>query len=92
MKELVRAKVIIRGLVQGVGFRYFIRRHAQKLGVKGWAKNTEDYVEAVFEGGKENVVKLVELCKDGPLFSKVDSVDVEWQKYVGKFDRFEIRF
>lgn len=87
-----RAHVLITGRVQGVFFRYQTRNVARKLGVTGWVRNLPDErVEAVFEGEKEKVEKLVEFCKTGPPGANVSNTDVKWETYSGKFIDFEIR-
>ena len=70
-------KVIIYGKVQGVGFRNFVYRNAIKYNIKGYVKNNPDgTVEAVFEGEKENIEKMIELCKKGPERARVDKIDI----------------
>jgi acylphosphatase len=87
----IRAHVLIKGLVQGVGFRNFVRRSALKLNLSGWVRNIKDGVEAVFEGEKEDVEKMILICREGSPFSKVESVDVLLNEYKGEFKGFEIR-
>ena len=79
--SLVRAHLYIRGVVQGVGFRYSMRRMALKLGVNGWVKNLSDgvTVEAVIEGPKDSVEKLIEWAKRGPRYAIVESIKVVWE-------------
>lgn len=78
MKEQVH--VIISGMVQGVGFRQFVRSNAKKLGLLGWVKNTEDNkVEAVFSGEKETIEKMLLICRKGPFMSEVKDVSVIWE-------------
>ena len=90
---LVRAHVIISGLVQGVFFRDHTRRRALQLGVTGWVRNLPDgRVEAVFEGDREDVQRLVEWSRQGPPAAKVDDVVVTWGEYKGEFDSFDIRW
>ena len=89
----VRAHVYVSGRVQGVFFRYETRREAKKHGVKGWVKNLQDgRVEAVFEGEKEDVEKLIDFCRKGPPLAKVDKVEVFWEEYKGEFKSFNIVF
>jgi acylphosphatase len=65
------------GFVQGVGFRFAVERAAQLRGVAGWVRNRPDgAVEAVFEGQREDVEALVELCRRGPRSAEVERVDV----------------
>jgi len=74
------AHVIISGFVQGVGFRRFVKHHALKLGLTGWVKNLSDNrVEAVFSGSKEQIEMIAAACKKGSFFSEVKGVVVEWE-------------
>lgn len=74
-----RAHVFISGFVQGVGFRHFVRRKAQELGLTGWVKNLpKRRVEAVFQGPKEKIEEIILLCRKGPFLSEVEDVEVEW--------------
>lgn len=84
----------IYGRVQGVGFRFFTRRKARKLGLSGWVRNESDgrTVFVIAEGDEEQLKKLMELCYTGSIFSRVDDVQFEWQEAVGEFDYFEIRY
>jgi acylphosphatase len=88
-----RAHVLISGRVQGVFFRSETKREAGKHYVSGWVRNlTDDRVEAVFEGERENVKKLLEFCERGPPGAKVARTDVSWETYSGEFRGFEIRY
>jgi acylphosphatase len=88
----VRAHVLVSGRVQGVFFRVETRHEATKRNVAGWVQNTFDgKVEAVFEGQKEDVEKLVEFCRRGPLGARVTDITVQWQEYSGEFKDFKIR-
>lgn len=74
--DLIARRITLRGRVQGVGFRYFVLQHAQRLGVQGWVRNREDGdVEAYFEGESEAVEKLIGLVCRGPSFSHVTEVE-----------------
>ncbi len=93
MGQKVRAHVFISGIVQGVFFRANTKRIADELGVKGWVRNLPDgRVEAVFEGNKEAVDKIIEWCKIGPPLARVDKVEVHWEEYKGEFDGFSIKY
>ncbi len=88
-----RAHVFITGDVIGVGFRAWVVSHAQKLGLFGWVRNVfepKQAVEAVFEGKKEDVEKMIELCKKGPEISWVENVEVTNELSTGEFDGFSI--
>lgn len=69
--------MIVHGFVQGVFFRDTVRRRAVAAGVAGWVRNNPDgTVEAVFEGDRDRVERLVALCREGPRGSRVDRVEV----------------
>ncbi len=88
----VRAHLFISGQVQGVFFRDSMRSMAISYGATGWTRNTFDgRVEAVFEGAAEDVNRLIEWCRMGPPAAQVESVEVEWEKFVGEFPGFFIR-
>jgi len=87
----VRARVLIRGLVQGVFFRRQIVALARRLHVVGWVRNLPDGgVEAVMEGEKEKLDELVQFCNVGPSGARVKSVEVEWSESTGEFRGFRI--
>ena len=68
--------VVVRGRVQGVGFRMFVEDTAEPLNLEGWVRNKRDgSVEAVFAGPDEAVSAAVEACRKGPRGSLVESVD-----------------
>jgi acylphosphatase len=74
---VVAKRVVIRGRVQGVGFRYWLARAAEARGVAGGAANLADgTLEAVFEGDREAVDALIHLSREGPRGARVDSVEV----------------
>jgi acylphosphatase len=74
MSDVIR-HVLIRGAVQGVGFRYWTRRTATTRGLEGWVRNRRDgSVEAVFAGPEQAVAEMIALCRRGPDAARVDSV------------------
>ena len=88
----VRAKVTIRGVVQGVNYRYSTRRQAEGLGVHGWVRNTADgSVEGLFEGRETQVRALLDWCRQGPPAARVSEIHVDWEEFRGEFDSFEVR-
>ncbi len=85
------ARVLVSGAVQGVFYRSWTEKTAQELGIKGWVRNLPDgRVEALFEGEKSKVEKMVSLCRKGPPHARVDRVDVIKQAPYG-FEGFEVR-
>ncbi|MDO8621093.1 MAG: acylphosphatase [Candidatus Levybacteria bacterium] len=76
----MRVHVFISGFVQGVGFRYFLKRQARRLGLNGFARNTIDRrVEAVFGGEKEKLDEIIKICRKGAFLSEVENVEVKWE-------------
>lgn len=93
MPQEARIHIFVSGLVQGVFFRSETKAKAQELGLLGWVKNLADgRVEILTEGEKEKLEKLIEWVKKGPASARVNGLDVEWQKYKGEFENFEIRY
>ena len=87
----MRRRVIVRGRVQGVGFRVTIARAAQSRSVAGWVRNRPDgAVEAVFEGGADAVASLVRLCREGPRGAEVGGVEEREEPAEG-LEHFAIR-
>ena len=69
-------QVVIRGRVQGVGYRAWVEMMAVEQGIEGWVRNRRDgAVEALFAGTEEVVLTMIELCRDGPPGARVDSID-----------------
>lgn len=70
-------RYLIGGMVQGVGFRWFVHRHAARLRLRGWAQNLPDgRVEVVAEGSDEALAELEALLRQGPSHAQVDDVNV----------------
>jgi acylphosphatase len=71
-------RLVIEGHVQGVGFRWWMTDQATRLGVSGWVRNRRDgAVEALVIGRTEDIEKLEQTCRQGPLGSRVESVTRE---------------
>lgn len=91
----VAAHMIVEGLVQGVGFRWFVGRHAEFLGLKGYVSNLYNgnvEIEAVGERGL--IEELIKQVKVGPRSAHVSNVRLEWiedGKRVDHYTHFEIR-
>ncbi len=88
-----RAHVFVSGRVQGVFFRTETQDEARRHAVTGWVRNNPDgRVEAVFEGEKDSVDKLVEFCRKGPSGARVTNVEVMWENYKGDYRSFTVRY
>ena len=90
--ELARLEATVRGYVQGVGFRYFVLRRADRLGLTGWVANEPDgSVRCVAEGPLAALDELVALLHSGPPGARVSDVHVVRGRATGTFERFGVR-
>lgn len=88
-----RARLLFKGRVQGVGFRYTVEQTALEIGLLGWVKNLPDnQVEAVCEGTKENIELLIDKIKESALGSNIKKIDCDWQKPTQEFRDFSIEY
>lgn len=87
---MVTYNFIVKGRVQGVGFRFFTYISAKKLGIKGWVRNLDSgEVEAEVQGSPEKIEIFRNFLRKGPPFSKVLNLEeVTFQRE--EFDSFEI--
>lgn len=93
MAENFRAEIIVNGLVQGVGFRYFVVRNARNLGLTGYTKNLyTGEVLTIAEGAKYKLEELFNLIKIGPLSADVRNATITWSEAKGEFKTFEVRY
>jgi acylphosphatase len=91
--ERARARVFIEGHVQGVFFRHHTREMAHRLGLTGWVKNRSDgNVEALFDGERDRIDKIIRWCHRGPSEASVTRVTVEWEVPSGDFQDFTITY
>jgi len=91
-KDFLEFQAKIYGRVQGVGYRYFAEKNAQKLNILGYAKNLKDgTVEIVAQGGEESLQKFIEQLKIGPFLAKVAKIDIIFRKPKDIYLYFEIR-
>ena len=89
--EPERLHGVIKGDVQGVGFRFFMIRRAQELGLTGWVKNRDDgVVEFVAEGMRRDLERLQRAAQEGPQMARVTAVEVNWSEATGDLSRFDI--
>ncbi len=87
-----KVKIIVKGKVQGVGFRYYVLEKANELELTGYTKNLPDgSVETVAEGDPLSISKFIEIVKKGPQSAMVTEIAVDLGKSIGEFPDFEIR-
>ena len=87
-----RLDATVHGDVQGVGFRWFVRRQAAQLAVSGWVANQSDgSVRVVAEGSHEALSGLLDQLRTGPPGALVRAVDERWLAADGSFAAFDIR-
>ena len=87
-----RIKVVVRGIVQGVNFRYYTHRQAVRSNVTGWVRNLPDgSVAAVFEGEEQDVEAMVQWCRQGPPSAEVKELIAQPEEFRGEFTSFTIK-
>ena len=85
-------RLVVSGLVQGVGFRWYVKRVADDYGVNGFVRNRDDgSVESVAEGDSSAVHGFLDEVKVGPSSAHVTGVNVEWLNFEGKYKGFNIQ-
>jgi acylphosphatase len=92
MTQAQRLKAVIKGEVQGVGFRWAVQRQAGRLGLTGYAENLPDgSVRVEAEGEPDRLDQLEAFLHQGPQWAEVAAVDSQRQSATGEFHRFEAR-
>ncbi len=88
-----RVRAVVRGRVQGVGYRYAAQERALGLGLAGYVRNRWDgTVEVVAEGARDRLDLFVRWLHRGPRLAQVTEVELTWEPPTGGFDTFEVRF
>jgi acylphosphatase len=89
---IARVHILVQGLVQGVGFRWFVARNAGQLGLRGFVRNrAEGTVEVEAEGERGLIEELIAQVKVGPRSAQVRDLHIEWQQPQNETNVFEIR-
>ncbi|MGA6993728.1 MAG: acylphosphatase [Candidatus Deferrimicrobiaceae bacterium] len=92
MKDFREAHVVVTGRVQGVFFRASTREAATRLGVAGFVRNLPgQQVEAVLQGEREAVEKVIAFLREGPPGAVVKDIAVEWRKSAEPYEGFHVR-
>ncbi len=90
---MFQAHIFVHGRVQGVGFRYDVRKRASALALKGYVRNLADgRVEILARGSRESLGKLVNYVRSNPGLSYVIKLDINWEEPLGDLEDFHIRF
>lgn len=88
-----RVHIFVSGKVQGVFFRENTRKKAAEFRLSGFVRNLQNgKVEAVFEGEKEKIKKIIQWIKKGSETAQIENIEIDWQNYKGEFEDFEIRY
>jgi acylphosphatase len=88
-----RLHAIVRGDVQGVGFRFFLMREGRALGLRGWVRNSDDgTVELVAEGPRPDLERLLAAARRGPSQASVSDVRAEWSPARGDLKPFDLTY
>lgn len=89
---MVRLEATVRGVVQGVGFRYFVVQLVSGTGVTGWVANGRaGEVHCIAEGDQESLERLLDDLQRGPAGALIDQVQAVWMPATGAFSDFSIR-
>ncbi|MBZ5678559.1 MAG: acylphosphatase [Acidobacteriia bacterium] len=90
-KAVEARRYVVRGRVQGVGFRWFVEREAHILGIAGWVRNNHDgSVEVLAQGTRDQLLGLHSRLREGPRAARVDEVEVSEARAVTGLSSFRI--
>ena len=88
-----RIHAIVKGKVQGVFYREFVRREAEALGVSGFTRNLKDgNVEIVAEGEEKQLKEFEKRFRKGPLMAFIAEVELKEEQATAEFEGFDVRF
>lgn len=88
-----RLRLVFKGRVQGVGFRFTAERIALEMNVTGWVRNLRDgNVEMVVEGPEEALMSTLERIKSSEVGGYIQTTQLDWQDYRNEFSDFRIEF
>ena len=94
MTERGSIQAVVHGIVQGVFFRAFVQRQANRLGLTGYVRNLPggESVEVHAEGKKQKLEELIGYLKSGPPGAKIEKLETSWSEYSGSYPNFSIRY
>ena len=88
-----QAHLVISGMVQGVGYRYFTQRQARHLNLTGWVKNLySGEVEILVEGERSRIEIFIKALRTGNPYATVRNIQLNWKSHTGKYSGFDIAF
>ena len=88
-----RIRIIVTGKVQGVFFRQSLKFKAKQNEIFGWVKNLKDgRVEAILEGDEEKINRIIEWAHGGPANARVEDVEIQNEKFIGEFSKFDVLY
>lgn len=87
-----KAKILISGIVHGVGFRYFTLNLAQSLSIDGSVRNVTEGVEVLAEGEEQALAVFLQQLRIGPRFAHVSDMTIEWLEPDNLFQGFFITY
>jgi acylphosphatase len=91
--EYKAVHTVARGFVQGVGFRYYAKVSAQRLGVAGWVRNMDDgSLEIWAEGTQDRLQQFIQAIRRGPSHGRVTQLDLTWEVPNGESRSFRVRY
>ena len=87
----VKAHIVVHGIVQGVGYRFFVQRTARRMLLTGWVRNLySGEVEIEVEGPRGLVESFLKELRTGNPYATVTDLQVDWQKFTGQRSGFDI--
>ncbi|MEA3248278.1 MAG: acylphosphatase [Nanoarchaeota archaeon] len=85
------ARLIVKGTVQGIFFRQFVKGHADNLKLRGFVRNLANGdVEIIVEGEEDSIKRIVGFVRKGPEHAQIRDVQIEERKWSGDFRKFKI--
>lgn len=89
----ILARILIKGEVQGVGYRYFVRRLALNMGLTGWVRNLYNGdVEIEVEGEKEKLDEFIKKIRSEHPWAIITDINIKYEKDLKNYSRFDIKF
>ncbi len=92
-EPVIQMQAVVSGYVQGVNFRFYTRKQAQRLGLAGYVRNEADgTVHVLAQGSRDALLSLLDWLRHGPGLAEVTSVEVSWGEARVPYSGFEVRY